>query len=36
MPNDGDLFDKLAEWAPEAEIRRQILVDTPTALFWAG
>jgi predicted TIM-barrel fold metal-dependent hydrolase len=36
MPNDGDLFDKLAEWAPEAEIRRQILVDNPTALFWAG
>lgn len=35
MPNDGDLFDKLADWAPDPETRRMILVDNPTALFWS-
>ena len=33
MPNDGDLVDLLAEWVPQAELRKQILVDNPAALF---
>jgi len=33
MPNDGGLFDQLAEWAPDAETRRKILVDNPRALY---
>lgn len=33
MPNDGDLFDLLAEWAPDAEVRKRILVDNPRALY---
>lgn len=33
MPNDGDLFDLLAEWAPDAETRRAILVDHPRAVY---
>jgi predicted TIM-barrel fold metal-dependent hydrolase len=33
MPNDGDLFDLLGEWAPDAAARKKILVDGPAALF---
>ena len=33
MPNDGDLFDLLAEWAPDAEVRKRILVDNARALY---
>lgn len=33
MPNDGPLADLLARWAPDSEIRRQILVDNPTQLY---
>jgi len=33
MPNDGDLFDLLLEWAPDATDRRRILVDNPDALY---
>jgi 2-pyrone-4,6-dicarboxylate lactonase len=33
MPNDGDLVDLLAQWVPEAEVRKRILVDNPAALF---
>lgn len=33
MPNDGDLFDLLAEWVPDAATRRRILVDNPRALY---
>lgn len=33
MPNNGDLLDLLAEWAPRAEDRRRILVDNPEALY---
>lgn len=33
MPNDGDLCDLLADWAPNAEIRRKILVDNPARLY---
>lgn len=33
MPNDGELFDKSADWAPEAETRRMILADNRSALF---
>lgn len=35
MPNDGDLFDLLGEWAPEEADRRMILVDNPRALYGA-
>ncbi len=33
MPNDGDLFDLLGEWVPDAETRRRILVDQPRQLY---
>jgi predicted TIM-barrel fold metal-dependent hydrolase len=33
MPNDADLIDMLLEFAPEPEVQREILVETPTRLF---
>ena len=33
VPDDGDLVDLLAEVAPDAAARQQILVDNPTACF---
>lgn len=33
MPNDADLLDLLAIWAPDATQRKQILVDNPAALY---
>jgi len=33
MPNDADLLDLLAVWAPDAELRRKILVDNPAQLY---
>jgi predicted TIM-barrel fold metal-dependent hydrolase len=32
-PNDGDLVDLLAEFAPDEEVRKKILVDNPAALY---
>lgn len=32
-PNDGDLLDQLADWAPDEMVRRKILVDNPAALY---
>ena len=32
MPNDGDLFNQLMEWAEDDATRHQILVDNPAAL----
>jgi 2-pyrone-4,6-dicarboxylate lactonase len=33
MPNDGDLLDSLAEWAPDAVQWQRILVDNPARLY---
>lgn len=33
MPNDGDLLNQLAQWAPDAAQRRAILVDNPARLY---
>jgi predicted TIM-barrel fold metal-dependent hydrolase len=33
MPNDADLLDLLAVWAPDAALRRKILVDNPAKLY---
>jgi 2-pyrone-4,6-dicarboxylate lactonase len=33
MPNDGDLSDLIASWLPDANLRRQVLVDNPTELY---
>jgi predicted TIM-barrel fold metal-dependent hydrolase len=33
MPNDGDLMDAVAAWAPDAAVRRKILVDNPAKLY---
>jgi predicted TIM-barrel fold metal-dependent hydrolase len=33
MPNDGDLLDALADWAPDAEAQRRILVENPARLY---
>jgi 2-pyrone-4,6-dicarboxylate lactonase len=35
MPNDGELVDLLAEMCPDAELRRRILVDNPTRMYWS-
>jgi 2-pyrone-4,6-dicarboxylate lactonase len=32
-PNDGDLVDLLAEFAPDEQMRKKILVDNPAALY---
>ncbi|MBI2182620.1 MAG: amidohydrolase family protein [Deltaproteobacteria bacterium] len=32
-PNDGDLVDLLAEFAPDEAVRKKILVDNPAALY---
>ena len=33
MPNDGDLSDLIANWLPDANLRRQVLVDNPAELY---
>lgn len=33
MPNDGALFDQLADWAPSDALRRRILVDNAETLY---
>jgi predicted TIM-barrel fold metal-dependent hydrolase len=34
MPNDGELVDLFAEICPDPDVRRQILVDNPTRMYW--
>ena len=34
MPNDGDLVDLLAEITDDDALRRKVLVDNPTRLYW--
>jgi 2-pyrone-4,6-dicarboxylate lactonase len=34
MPNDGELVDLFAEAVPDEGLRRRILVDNPTRLYW--
>jgi predicted TIM-barrel fold metal-dependent hydrolase len=33
MPNDGELFNVFAKWAPDGRTRRAILVDNPATLY---
>jgi 2-pyrone-4,6-dicarboxylate lactonase len=33
MPNDGDLADLLPGWIPDADLRRQVLVENPARLY---
>ena len=33
MPNVGDLLDVLADWVPDEEARRRVLVDNPARLY---
>lgn len=33
MPNDGDLLDLFGDWATDATVRNQILVDNPAQLY---
>jgi predicted TIM-barrel fold metal-dependent hydrolase len=33
MPNDADLIEQLALWAPDPALRNRILVDNPTTLY---
>ncbi len=33
QPNDADLLEQLALWAPDEEMRRRILVDNPARLY---
>ena len=34
MPNDGELVDLLAKTVPDESLRKRILVDNPTRLYW--
>ena len=34
MPNDGELVDLFGEICPDAALRRRILVDNPTRMYW--
>lgn len=36
MPEDGELLNMLADWAPDAELRRRILVENPERLYGFG
>jgi predicted TIM-barrel fold metal-dependent hydrolase len=36
MPDDGDLVDLLAAFAPDESIRNRILVDNPARLYDFG
>ncbi|MCK8783469.1 amidohydrolase family protein [Roseomonas sp. NAR14] len=33
MPDDGELLDRLGEWAPTEALRRQVLVENPARLY---
>ena len=33
MPNDGELVDMLADWVPDAAVRKRIWVDNPERLY---
>jgi 2-pyrone-4,6-dicarboxylate lactonase len=35
MPNDGELVDVLAAMCDDERLRRKILIDNPTRLYWA-
>jgi predicted TIM-barrel fold metal-dependent hydrolase len=35
MPNDGELVDMLGEMCPDEAVRRRILVDNPTRMYWS-
>lgn len=36
MPNDGELVDLMASYCSDETLRRKILVDNPTRLYWAS
>ena len=35
LPNDAALFDRLEKWAPDEALRRRILVENPSRLYWS-
>ncbi len=35
IPDDGALVDMIPRIAPSVELQRQVLIDNPTALYWA-
>lgn len=35
MPNDGELVDLLGEMCPDEAVRKRILVDNPTRMYWS-
>jgi predicted TIM-barrel fold metal-dependent hydrolase len=35
MPNDGELVDLLGEMCPDPAVRKRILVDNPTRMYWS-
>jgi predicted TIM-barrel fold metal-dependent hydrolase len=35
MPNDGELVDLLGEMCPDPTVRKRILVDNPTHMYWS-
>jgi predicted TIM-barrel fold metal-dependent hydrolase len=36
MPNDGDLVDLFARFTGDEALRRKVLIDNPTRLYWAS
>lgn len=35
LPSDAALIDRVFDWLPDATLRQQVLVDNPSALYWA-
>jgi 2-pyrone-4,6-dicarboxylate lactonase len=35
IPDDGHLVDMIPRIAPTVELQRKLLIDNPTALYWA-
>jgi predicted TIM-barrel fold metal-dependent hydrolase len=35
MPNDGELVDLFAQFCPDDALRRRVLVDNPSRLYWS-
>ncbi|GAA4327617.1 amidohydrolase family protein [Pigmentiphaga soli] len=36
MPDDGALVDQFCDWVPDAAVRRRILVDNPSTLYFSN
>ena len=35
MPDGADLVDLYEDWLADKDVRKRVLVDNPSALYWA-